>query len=78
MMVEFYEILIQSIPAFGVIVALIYYAMTIKNTEKLRRKDFIFQSNLTRTPEFFNIWYNIQSMWDYETYEDFIKKFSRE
>ena len=69
-MVEF-ETVLQVVPAIGVIVALLYYSLTIRNTEKLRRKDFIFQSNLWRNSEFFDIWYRVVDMWDYETYDEF-------
>lgn len=44
----------------------------------MRRKDFIFQSNLAHTTEFFDAFYNTFDMWDYETNEEFVKKYSRE
>lgn len=69
---------LQIVPALGVIVALLYYTITIRNTDKQRRKDFIFQSNLARTTEFFNIFYKTYEMWDYDTIEDFNRKFNAE
>jgi hypothetical protein len=72
------EIITQVVPALGVIVALLYYSYTIRNTEKIRRKDFIFQSNLARTTEFFDIFYKIAEMWDYDTQEEFNNKFDAE
>ncbi len=72
------ETVLQAVPALGVIVALLYYTITIRNTEKMRRKDFIFQSNLARTPEFFDIFNIVMKMWDYETREEYDAKFSEE
>ncbi len=72
------ETVLQAVPALGVVVALLYYSLTIRNTEKIRRKDFIFQSNITRTPGYFDIWYKVIEMWDYDTYGEFTEKFSRE
>ena len=65
------------------IVALLYYSLTIRNTEKLRRKDFIFQSsNLWLTPEYFDAFYNVQDLsqrlWDYENLEEFMTKFNKD
>jgi len=73
------SVILQTMSAFGVMIALFYYAITIRNTEKTRRKDFIIQSNLARTPEYFEI-YNMvtNQMWDYETREDYVEKFSDE
>ena len=76
-MVELNTVL-QVVPALSVVVALLYYSITIRNTEKTRRKDFIFQSNLARTTEYFDTFFNTYDMWDYETYEEFNKKYSRE
>ncbi len=60
-------------------VALLYYSYTIRNTEKMRRKDIIFQSgSLVLRPEYFEAYYLTSDMWDYETLEEFSRKFSRE
>jgi hypothetical protein len=73
------ETILQVIPALGVIIALLYYSYTIRNTEKIRRKDYIFQSTVkTLDPEFFDAYYSVGEMWDYETVEEYIVKFSRE
>ena len=75
--------LLQAVPALGVIVALLYYSVTIRNSEKQRRKDFMFQSsNLWLHPTFFESYYKIQNlderMWDYENVDEYMKKFSKE
>ena len=71
------SIILQTMSAFGVMIALFYYAITIRNTEKTRRKDFILQSNLARTPEYFEIYNMITNqMWEYETREEYVEKFN--
>ncbi len=77
------QTVLEVVPALGVIVALLYYSLTIRNTEKLRRKDFIFQnSNLWLKPEYFDAWYKIQDlsarMWDYGNLDEFFEKFNKE
>jgi len=75
------QTILQVVPALGVIVALLYYSLTIRNTEKQRRKDFMFQSsNLWLHPTFFDSYYQIQDlserMWDYENLDEYMKKYS--
>jgi hypothetical protein len=73
------NVVLQTVSALGVMIALFYYAITIRNTEKTRRKDFIFQSNLARTPEYFDIFHMVDNqMWDYETLEEYYAKYSDE
>ncbi len=77
------QTILQVVPALGVIVALLYYSLTIRNTEKQRRKDFMFQSsNLWLNPAFFDSYYQIQDlserMWDYENLDEYMKKYSKD
>jgi hypothetical protein len=73
------ETVLQAVPALGVMVALLYYSYTIRNTEKMRRKDIIFQSgSLVLRPEYFEAYYLTSDMWDYETLDEYLKKFSRD
>jgi hypothetical protein len=70
------DIFLPYVPALGVIVALLYYSFTLRNTEKIRRKDFIFQSDIARDSEWFEIYFKILDMWDYDTMDEFNKKYS--
>ena len=69
---------LQIVPALGVIVALLYCTITIRNTEKQRRKDFIFQRNLCRTHKYYQIVNEILSMWDFEKWYELEKKYNLE
>ncbi len=60
-MVEVQTVL-EVVPAFSVIIALLYYSLTIRNSEKLRRKDFLFQAQLARTPEYYKLFSDVYKM----------------
>jgi hypothetical protein len=62
----------------GIGVAAIYYMLTIRNTEKQRRKDFLFQAQLARTPEYYKLFSEVYKMHDYSTRDEWEKKYSEE
>jgi hypothetical protein len=62
----------------GVGVAAIYYMLTIRNSEKIRRKDFLFQAQLARTPEYYKMFSQVTKMHDYETEEEWNSKYDEE
>ena len=53
--------------------------MTLRNTERLRMKDIIFQSQAPRTPEYYKIYSDVvNNMHDYSTIEEYNTKYSDE
>ena len=62
----------------GIGVAAIYYILTIRNSEKIRRKDFLFQAQLARTPEYYKMFLLVGKMHDYETNEEWDSKYNED
>jgi hypothetical protein len=62
----------------GIGVAAIYYILTIRNSEKIRRKDFLFQAQLARTPEYYKMFSLVGKMHDYETNEEWDSKYDED
>jgi len=52
---------------FGVIAGFSYYVITVRNTNRARRKDIIFQSQAPRSPEYYAIFNDVVKMRDYST-----------
>jgi len=76
-------VLLQSLSymagALGVGAAAFYYIMTLRNTEKIRRKDIIFQSNAPRSPDYYALYYDIvPKLHEYSSRNEYNKKFSSE
>ena len=69
---------LQYIPALGVIVALLYYSITIRNTEKLRRKEVLFQIQAPRSLEYMATGAEVLRMHDYSSHAEYIKKYTEE
>ena len=53
------ENVLDVVPALGVIVALIYYSMTLRNTTKARQRELIFQRFQSFDREWARAWTNV-------------------
>lgn len=63
------------IPALGVIVALIYYAATLRGIEKTRMRDLINQRLQVASIDYYRILQDVRMMVDWETPEEFYSKY---
>jgi hypothetical protein len=61
--------------AIGVCVAAFYYISMIRNTEKIRRRDMVFQRLNVNMIQHYKVMYEVHRMIDWETVEDFYRKY---
>ncbi|MBM3291569.1 hypothetical protein FJY84_02710 [Candidatus Bathyarchaeota archaeon] len=78
-MVELSEITTAyyMIAATGVLVAAVYYIMNLRNTEKSRKRDWIFQQLNINRREHYKIFLDVTMMTDWDTLEDFTRKYNK-
>jgi hypothetical protein len=69
------ESILDVVPALGVIVALIYYSLTLRNTSRARQRELIFQRLQGYSIEFTKAFADIASYTDWEDAEDFTRKY---
>ena len=65
------------VAATGVLVAAAYYVQNLRTNEKIRRRDMVFQRLNVNTIQWYNILYDVLKMVDWETLEEFRRKYSR-
>jgi len=78
-MVSFEEIqaAYYMVAATGVLVAAAYYVQNLRLNERIRRRDMVFQRLNVNMIQWYNILYDVLRMVDWETLEDFRKKYDR-
>jgi hypothetical protein len=73
---------LQSISAVatatGVCVAALYYIMTLRNSEKTRQNDIISNRLQLRSLEYYLTYNEVMMMTDWNTFEEFTKKYGRD
>jgi hypothetical protein len=72
------EFLAIILTGLGLSASILYYASVLKNAEKGRRKDIIFQSHTPRSPEYYDIFMKVVEMRDYTTSKEYEEKYSQE
>ena len=73
-----FEFLAIILTGLGLTASIVYYSTILRNANRGRRKDIIFQSHTPRSPEYYNIFTDVVKMRDYTTYEDYTEKYSEE
>jgi len=63
------------IPTLSVVIALVYYAATLRNIEKTRMRDLINQRLQVASTEYYRILQDVRLMVDWETPEEFNAKY---
>jgi len=66
---------LNIVPSLGVIVALVYYAATLRNIEKSRKGDLIGQRLQVASIEYYRILQDVRLMADWDTAEEFRSKY---
>jgi hypothetical protein len=61
----------------GVLVAAAYYIQNMRVNEKIRRRDIVFQRLNVNVLQHYKIFYDVVRMVDWETLEEFRRKYSR-
>ena len=72
-----FEFLAIILTGLGLTASIVYYSTILRNANRGRRKDIIFQSHTPRSPEYYNIFTDVVKMRDYTTYEDYTEIFRR-
>ena len=71
--------LLQSVSyiagALGVCVAALYYVMMLRSTEKIRRRDLVFQRLQVPMQQHYDAFYTVMKMTDWKTTEEFERKY---
>jgi len=62
------------IAATGVLIAAIYYIITLRNANKLRRRDMVLQ-RLQAPIQFYDAYWSVMQMTDWDTLEEFYQKY---
>jgi len=62
--------------ALGVCVAAVYYVMNIRNAEKARRREIIFRKLPTQDRYYYDAFYTVAKMTDFNTPEEFREKYN--
>jgi len=73
---QFIPLVSQLATATGVCFAAYYYVMTLQNTEKIRKRDMVFQKLSVSSYQFYDLLYEVSRMVDWETLEEFTRKYS--
>jgi hypothetical protein len=63
--------------ATGVCIGAIYYIVTLRDTEKVRRRDMVFQKLQINMNQYFNILYDVLGMTDWNNLEEWASKYGR-
>jgi hypothetical protein len=72
-----YQTLSIVLTGVGLIIALVYYSMTLRYTSKARQRALIMQRSQTYSVEYSKAWMEVRSMTDWEDAEDWEKKYGR-
>ncbi len=72
-----YQTLSIVLTGIGLIIALIYYSMTLRYTSKERQSQLIIQRSQSYSPEYARTWSEVRSMTDWENPIDWAKKYGR-
>jgi len=72
-MIEYIPLVLTGL---GLTASILYYASVLKNAEKARRKDIIFQSHTPRSPEYYEMFTKVTQMRDYTTRQEYEKKYT--
>ena len=59
----------------GVGIAAIYYVITLYNTDRLRRRDLVFQRLQVQMQQHYDAFYTVMKMTDWKTTEEFERKY---
>lgn len=73
-----FEFLAVILTGLGLTASIVYYASILKNANRARRKDIIFQSHVPRSPEYYAIWTEVMKMGDYTTREEYLEKYTED
>ena len=72
-----FQTIFQFLQTAGLLVGIGYYVTTLRNAEKNRMKEMVFQRMQTRTPEYYlNIFESNPSLLEFETIEDYHSKYN--
>ena len=72
------ENVLQIIPALGVIIALVYYSMTLRYTTKARQRELIFLRAQSYSLEYADAYADVTKMDDWSTVPEFHSKYGVE
>ena len=70
-----YQNLSIVLTGVGLIIALVYYSMTLRYTSKARQRELIMQRSQTYSVEYQITWSEVIGMTDWEDVEDWAKKY---
>ena len=71
------EVVLDIIRTSGILVGIFYYITILRNAQKNRMIDMVFQRMYTRTPDYFKDSLDVTpSMFDWETVEEFNRKYN--
>ena len=71
------ESILDVVPALGVVLALVYYSMTLRYTTKARQRELIFLRSQSYRMEYARAYANIVNHLDWEDPEDWFEKYGR-
>ena len=72
-----FQTIFQFLQTAGILIGIGYYVTTLRNAQKNRMIDMVFQRMHTRSPEYFKDSLTINpSIWDWETVEEFHRKWN--
>jgi hypothetical protein len=72
-----YQNLSIVLTGVGLIIALVYYSMTLRYTSKARQRQLIMQRSQTYSVEYQKAWSEVMNMSDWEDAEDWVKKYGQ-
>jgi hypothetical protein len=74
-----YQMVLSTLQTVGILVGIFYYVMTLRNAQKDRMIEMVFQRTQTRTPEYFeNITEVSPMMSGWNTVDEFYQKYNVE
>jgi len=72
-----FQTIFQFLQTAGILIGIGYYVTTLRNAQKNRMIDMVFQRMHTRTPEYFKDSLDVTpSMFDWETVDEFNRKYN--
>ena len=72
-----YQMVLSILQTAGILVGIYYYVMTLRNAQKNRMIEMVFQRVQTRNPEYFkNIYDANPSLLEWDTVEEFHRKYN--
>ena len=70
-----YQIIFQFLQTVGILVGIIYYIMTLRNTTKARQRDLIHQKVQSLSLDYTRAFWELATWNDWETVEEFNEKY---